>query len=179
MGLIASPAIHMQWNKDLYAYASDIHPKPAQERTWSKLETFEVKRGETFFINDYVAVLESVEKIDVVEGVALAPHDIAVSAKIKIASAQGNYWAHPIYLIKDKMLGRIPSFVEDLGVKLSFLYIYPEKKTCILGVHTTQKDYIILKVMEKPWIGLLWSGAIILVIGLGIAVYRRYNELRK
>lgn len=179
MGLIASPTIHIQWNRDLYAYASDIHPKPAQERTWSELETFEVKLGETFFVNDYVAVLESIEKIDVVEEVGLAPHDIAVRANIKIAGKRGSYWAQPIYLIKDKMLGRIPFFVEDLGVKLSFLHIYPEKDTFALGVNTTQKDYIILKVMEKPWISLFWSGSMMLVIGFGIAVYRRYSELQK
>ncbi|MOA60870.1 hypothetical protein D3C78_1858750 [compost metagenome] len=41
-----------------------------------------------------------------------------------------------------------------------------------------QKDYIIMKAIVFPYINLLWSGTIIMVIGFAFAIVRRIKELR-
>jgi len=63
--------------------------------------------------------------------------------------------------------------VEDLGVRLSLNAIDPVKGKFTFGVSTTQKDYVILKAMEKPFINLLWSGTLLMAIGFGLSVRQR------
>ncbi|MEZ7982167.1 MAG: hypothetical protein QMC32_00040 [Cytophagales bacterium] len=48
------------------------------------------------------------------------------------------------------MIGRIPFLLENLGIKISLLHIHPNTNSFTIGVKTTQKDYIILKIIEKP-----------------------------
>ncbi len=57
--------------------------------------------------------------------------------------------------------------------------IDPKTETFTLAVNTSQKDYVILKVVEKPLINILWIGTFMLVIGMTMAIVRRYEEFRK
>jgi len=114
-----------------------------------------------------------------VEGVDLGPTDVAVKAVIKIEGDADEYTLEPVFLIKDKMVGRIPAIENDLGVKITFLEVHPDQNNFTLGLNTTQKDYVILKALEKPYINILWTGTLILMLGFGIAIYRRYDEFRK
>ena len=44
--------------------------------------------------------------------------------------------------------------------------------------NTTQRDYVVLKAIEKPMINLLWIGTLILMIGFIMAIIRRYREFK-
>ena len=177
-GLIASPDIHKTFSKDLYAHVSAI-PKDDEEKQWSETENMDVKIGERFFLNDYVATLEGIEKVDKVEGVDLGPEDLAVQAKIKVLGSNENYELTPVYVIHDRMVGRVPFTLDALGLKVSLLSINPDKNSFTLGVNTTQKDYVVLKAIEKPWINILWMGTLVLMLGFGIAIYKRYQDYVK
>jgi cytochrome c-type biogenesis protein CcmF len=48
-----------------------------------------------------------------------------------------------------------------------------------MGVNTTQKDYVILKAMEKPFINVLWIGTLVMSIGFVMAIVRRVKENKK
>ena len=76
------------------------------------------------------------------------------------------------------MVGRVPEIIEDLGVKMTFNNIDPIKGLLTFGVSTTQKDWVILKAMEKPYINVLWLGSLMVLVGLGIAIARRYKEFK-
>lgn len=179
MGNVYSPDIDRNWNKDLYTHVRTF-PDPESESEWSEMDTVELKLGETFYVNDFVATLEEVERIEEVSGVALVGDDVAVKAKIKIlGSVNQEYYAEPIYLIKDRMVGRIPDEVEDVSSKLTLLNIFPDRGTFEMGINTSQLDYIILEAVEKPLINVLWLGTLLVVIGFLIAINRRYTEFIK
>ncbi len=74
------------------------------------------------------------------------------------------------------MIGRIPDEIGDLGVQLTLLNIHPEDNQFSIGISTRQKDYVILKAMEKPLINVLWIGTLTVMAGFGIAIVRRYRE---
>ena len=105
--------------------------------------------------------------------------DIAVKASIRIKGEYEDYFAEPIFLIRNRMVGRIPGEVGDLGVQLTLLNIHPEANQFSIGVSTRQKDYVILKAMEKPFINILWLGTFILVAGFTVAIVRRVREFNK
>lgn len=180
MGLIASPDIKRFPMRDLYTHISSM-PDPKEEIEWSEPEAQTVRVGERFFMNDYVAVLEGIERINEVEDVPLLGNDIAVKAKVRVFGKADDYLVEPIYIIRmdDKAVGIVPADLYELGLRLTLNKINPENETFELTSSFTQKDYVILKAMEKPLINILWIGTVLLVVGFTMAMVRRYSEFRK
>jgi cytochrome c-type biogenesis protein CcmF len=178
MGLMVSPDIRRRLEKDLYTHISSI-PDPETNKEWSEPENQLITMGERFFINDFVSTLVKVQKIDALDGIELGPEDVAAEAVIEVQGKQQTYTINPIFIIKDKMMGNIPAENEDIGARVSFLNIHPNEGKFELSIETTQKDYIIMKAIEMPFINILWLGTIVLMMGFSVAIYRRYKEFRK
>ncbi|MFY0687820.1 MAG: cytochrome c biogenesis protein CcsA [Cyclobacteriaceae bacterium] len=179
MGTVYSPDINRTLTADLYTHVRTF-PDPEQEARWSETEEIKVQIGETFHVNDYVATFKGMERINEIDDILLSnPQDVAVKAIVEIQGEYDNYTAEPVYIIKDQMAGRIADEVTDLGVKLTVLSIQPEENSFTLGLNTTQKDWIIMEAVEKPWINVLWIGTLLLCIGFIIAITRRYEEFVK
>jgi cytochrome c-type biogenesis protein CcmF len=177
-GLLASPDIYRSATADLYTHVSSVMD-PAEETEWSAIEELKVKQSQQFFANDYVGVLESVDRIYNVFGLELTDQDVAVKARIRLQGEKGDYVAEPIFLIRDKMVGRIPDEISDLGIRLTLMNIHPETNEFSVGINTRQKDWVVIKAMEKPFINVLWIGTFILMFGFGLAAARRIREFRK
>ncbi len=151
----------------------------ADEKQWSEMKEMVVKMGEPFFVNDYVATLQSVERISESDDIDLKESDLAVQAVVKVEAENQAFVLNPVYLIRDRLVGRVPDTQSELGVRLSLMTISPETNSFTFGVETTQKDYIVLKAIEKPLINVLWIGTLVMLFGFGISIYRRYNDLKK
>ena len=175
---VLSPDIKRTLTADLYTHIRTF-PQANDEAEWSELKEFKVQLNKNFFVNDYVATLEKVERINQVDGVELSGEDVAVEATIKIQGEERDYFAKPIYIIKDMKAGILAYTVYDLGVRLSLLAIDPQNNAFTIGANTTQKDWVILEAVEKPMINILWIGTLVMVIGFGIAISRRYTEFMK
>jgi cytochrome c-type biogenesis protein CcmF len=173
-----SPDIKRTLTKDLYTHVSAIAP-PGEEIEWGKLEEMEVAKNDTFFVNDYVTQIVDVERVNALPGIELGPKDAAVKVKIKVYDLEQEYVLEPLFIIKDGMVARIPDSSLEIGLKLTVLNINPQTNTFSIGVNTAQKDWIIMKAMEKPYINILWLGTFVLIIGFFIAIYRRYSDFRK
>ena len=177
-GLLASPDIYRSVAADLYTHVSSVMD-PSEEAEWSELEEIKVKQAQEFFANDYVGILESVDRIYNVMGVELTDQDVAVKAKVRLQGEKGDYVAEPVFLIRDKMVGRIPDEISDLGIRVTLMNIHPETNEFSLGINTRQKDWVVIKAMEKPYINVLWIGTLILMVGFSIAMARRIKEFKK
>jgi cytochrome c-type biogenesis protein CcmF len=178
-GLLASPDIYRTTFADLYTHVSSVM-NPSGDHDWSEQEDVTVKIGKEFFANDYVATLESVFQIHEVVGVKLPEEDAAVKARIRIQGERGDYFAEPVFVIKDgKFVRRIFDDVKDLGLRFTLLEIRPDTDEFVIGINTRQKDWVVIKAMEKPWINILWIGTLVLMAGFFIAMVRRFNEFKK
>ena len=177
MGMAASPDIKRDLGKDLYAHVVDLNDPEKAE--WSEVEEVRVTAHEQFFVNDYVAALEKVERVFSIGSVKLDSADVAVKAHIRVKGEYEEYVAEPIFLIRNRMVGRIPDEIGDLGVQLTLMNIHPESNQFSVGVSTRQKDYVILKAMEKPLINVLWLGTLMLMVGFTMAMVRRFREFNK
>lgn len=176
--IVYSPDIHRRVGRDLYTHVRTF-PDPAQETVWNEMEETTLRAGDQFFINDFVAEFEGVERVDNPRGILLGAQDVAIKARIKVLGGNDVYYAEPMYIIKDRMVGRIPDEVADLALKVTLLEINPSENSFTFGTNTRQKDWIILEAVEKPLINLLWLGSILLVVGMVIAINRRYQEFMK
>ena len=175
---VYSPDILHTAGMDLYTHVRTF-PDPEQETEWTETEEKTLRLNETFTVNDFIAEILEIKRVKEVRGVSLAPEDVAVKAVVKIQGSEQDYIAEPIYVIKDRMAGRIPEIVNDLGVKITLLSIHPQSETFTLGINTTQKDWVILEAVEKPLINVLWIGTVIMVLGFIMAIHRRYTEFVK
>jgi cytochrome c-type biogenesis protein CcmF len=174
-GLLVSPDIKSFLTRDLYTHLS-VTPNPDEEKDWSELKEYDMALGDTLYLNDYIAILNGIQPTRDVQGVELGEGDVAVQADLKILGEQKDYHAHPVFIIKDRMIGRIPEEIADLGLRLTFMSVDPATNSFKIGVNTTQKDYIILKAIEKPFINVLWIGTCVMIIGFTMAIVRRFND---
>lgn len=175
MGLLASPDIKKMLGKDLYSHVSSI-PDPEDTKQWSELETKDVKMGDTVLIGDYYGYLEKVERVEKVDEIPLGTNDAAVKGVIQILTKRGPVAIEPIFVIHNQMVGRVSDVNNGLGLRLTLMNIDPKSGIFTLGINTAQKDWVILKAMEKPYIDLLWGGSFIVMIGFGMAMVRRGKE---
>ncbi|CAN5915107.1 cytochrome c biogenesis protein CcsA [soil metagenome] len=176
-GLLVSPDIKSFLTRDLYTHLS-VTPNPDEEKDWSELKEYDMAIGDTLILNDYIAILNGIRPTTEVQGVTLGPGDVAVQADMKILGEQKDYHAHPVFIIKDRMIGRIPEEIADLGLRLTFMSVDPATNSFKMGVNTSQKDYIILKAIEKHFINVLWIGTCVMIVGCTIAIVRRFQDNR-
>lgn len=177
-GFLASPDVKKNLDRDIYTSVSATMNRE-EEPAWGKVEEQKVKIGQQFFVNDYVAVLEEIKSVDRVAGVELTGEDVAVKARIKIDGEHEAFYAEPIFLIHNRSeVGRIPAEINDLGVRVALLNIFPQTNEFTLGIMARQKDWVVIKALEKPFINVLWLGTGVLMVGFGVALARRFKEYR-
>lgn len=175
-GILPSPDIRRNADRDLYTHVSAPMNREA-EPEWSELQELRVHPNEKFFVNDYVATVEKVERILELQGLRLTDDDVAVRISIQIEAEHDTYTLQPIFLIRNRTeVGRIPDESGELGVKLTLLNILPQNNEFVLGLQTRQKDWVIIKAMEKPLINILWLGTGLLTLGFIVAMVRRFRE---
>ena len=178
MGTVPSPDIQHVIDRDLYTHITNI-PDPEQERKWTEMEKHTLAIGDTFFINDYVAVFDNVYTAP-----KTSEDEITVIAQIRLLDKNREYLLKPQYTLRiAEGLGKaIPETNMTLGVKISLDKIEPPTKDQVGKFHfassSTQKDWVIMKAVEKPFINILWLGVMVVSIGLTIAGMRRYQEAK-
>jgi cytochrome c-type biogenesis protein CcmF len=106
---------------------------------------------------------------------------VAAQAQVTIQGEHGDYFARPIFLIRDTKtnatVGYLPDEVDDLGARLTLVNIHPNENEFTIGINTRQKDWVVIKAMEKPFINILWLGTGLLAIGFAVAMVRRFREI--
>ncbi|GAB4034359.1 cytochrome c biogenesis protein CcsA [Spirosoma jeollabukense] len=178
MGVVLSPDISHSMPRDVYTYIATA-PDPSAETQWEKTETFSVAIKDTFFLNDYVAILDDVVRTNEVEGMEVGPGDAAVRAKVRVLDKNGEHILSPAFVIKNRMVAHPAELSDELGIRIQLNEIDPRTGKFTFAVNRTQRDYIVMKAFEKPLINILWIGTLIVVLGFAIATIRRYREFRK
>jgi cytochrome c-type biogenesis protein CcmF len=98
---------------------------------------------------------------------------------VSVMGKTGQFDIRPYFVIMEGSPGVIPAYNPDLGIRMKFENIDPQTGTFILSSQITDRDWVIMKAVEMPYINILWIGTIIMAIGIGIASWRRCGEFRK
>ena len=178
MGVILSPDSRHTLDRDIYTYIATA-PDPMEEAKWEKTETFAVAVKDTFFVNDYVAILDDVVRTNQVDGVDVGPNDAAVRANVRVLDKTGEHIISPAFIIKNRMVAHPAEMSDELGIRIQLNEINPQTGKFTFAVNRTQRDYVVMKALEKPLINVLWIGTLVVLLGFGIATVRRYREFRK
>jgi cytochrome c-type biogenesis protein CcmF len=173
MGNVASPDIKKFWNRDIYTHVNYVTTN--EDKEWSVPENFAVAIGDTFFLNDYVAILDKVEPQSELEGLPLKQGDIAARATVRILNKGEDKMMYPIFAIKDSEVWSKPVTSSELGIRAQLAMIDPASGKFTFAISRGDKDYVVLKALEKPQINLLWMGTALVMIGISLASVRRFK----
>jgi cytochrome c-type biogenesis protein CcmF len=179
MGTVSSPDISHAATLDLYTHISAPMTEEAKE-DWAERQEVKIKRNAEFFVNDYVAVVEKLTRLNEIGGEKIDTTFVAIQASIKVQGERKDYFFEPILILGTNSRGGIVADeIGDLGLKISLLNVHPETDELTLGVQSRQKNWIVIKAMEKPFVNVLWIGTLMLMAGFGIALTRRFREFNK
>ncbi len=178
-GNMASPDINHKVSLDLYTHVSAPMTEEAKE-DWVGREEITVKRNADFFANDYVAQIEELSRVTEVGGTPLDSTYVAVRARIRVQGENMDYVAEPVLILSTTMQGGlIPDEIPELGLKFTLLNVHPKTDELTLRIENRQKDWVVIKALEKPFVNVLWAGTALLTIGFGMAMVRRFREFSK
>jgi len=194
MGLISSPDTRHYLFSDIYTHVNmanaitydetaeaDGHEGEDDDSKYEAPLVYELAVGDTLPFREGYVLLQSITRVDKVKSITLNEKDVAVEAKMQVVSNGKSYEAKPIYLIKNNNAFDFAHKVEDLGIKLRFSKIIPEKNMVEITLYQqppSARKYIVMRAIQFPFINLLWAGTIIMVIGTLMAIFRRNKELK-
>jgi cytochrome c-type biogenesis protein CcmF len=177
-GNMASPDLNRKATMDLYTFISAPMTEEAKD-DWDTTEEFRVKRATQFFANDYVASVEEIKRVYEIAGQPIDSSFVAIEAAIRVQGERKEYIADPILIIGTQSRGGIiPGIIPELGLKISLLNIHPESDEMTISISTRQKDWVVIKALEKPFVNVLWIGTLVLMAGFSIAMVRRFRDFK-
>ncbi|MDE1191405.1 MAG: cytochrome c-type biogenesis CcmF C-terminal domain-containing protein [Arachidicoccus sp.] len=180
-GYGATPNSKHFWNKDVYAYVSAYSQSDASTDT-ATFRPVELKVGDTVFYSKGLIILN---KVDVNQPNTAVPKidsgSLLMSLDLTVVSKEGSrYLSTPSVLIKNDNAQVIPDTVTAQSLIVKFNRVLNDKNGKLeIGIKesNTLNNPITLKVIEFPFITILWIGVIVMVIGFWMSVYQRVKKL--
>lgn len=172
-GFSANPHSKHYWNRDIFVYTS--YWLPASEDT-ATFRPVDIKMGDTTFYSNGYIILNKVDVNDHTLGIALQPNDLLMALDMTVVSKEGSrYPAHPAVIVNGGNARFVPDSVTAQGLVLQFNKIANDKtNTLEIGIKESRSlsDAITLKVLEFPYINVLWIGVIVMVIGFLMSMWQ-------
>lgn len=165
------PGIKNFWNKDVFSHVSSV---PDDTEGKDKASIKKVKIKDTFYTGNRFVVFDKVSSSE-----ANSKEHIEVKAILRLCDLDGNEEPLEVYYklsLKSRSMENPVAISKDQQLKINLATIMPETEEFHFSVQdsSTSNDWIILKVLEFPYIQILWLGCILMVIGsLMSMMYRR------
>ena len=101
-------------------------------------------------------------------------NNASIVASFKIVSMMNGSMDTEIkYEIVNGELKQTDAVIEPLNMKLRFEGVASDSKAIHVGIYEKQQDYIVMKAIVFPFIGVLWLGIVIMFSGLTYSIMRR------
>ncbi len=195
-GITPSPATKHYLFHDLYTNVTVIpvaKEKPANDgadaahgaaeddKNYDAPVAHEVAPGDTIRFREGYMILKGIVKDANVQDIPLSAGDVAIGAKLEVVSHGKTYEAEPVYMIKKNSVFDFARKVDDVGLKLRFSKVLPDKNKVEITVYQqpeNKKPWIVMSALDFPYINFLWAGTVIMVIGFLLSISRRNKELK-
>ena len=172
MGNVYNPDTKHFIDKDIYTYLSYAQQSngTADADGFSKSGEESMNVHDTLVISRSFVILDNIKTTMVNDDV----NNASISAMFKIISMQeGQLETEIKYEIVNGELKRTDGIIEPLKVKLRFEGVASDSKAIHVGIYEKQQDYIVMKAIIFPFMGVLWLGIVIMFSGLTYAIMRR------
>jgi len=178
MGNVYNPDTKHFIDKDIYTYLSFAQQSngSADAQGYRKIEERPMNVKDTLMIDRNFVIFDDVKT-------TMANNDVnnaSITAKFKILSMkEGELDTEIKYEIVNGELQQTDGVIEPLNLKLRFEGVATDSKAIHVGIYEKQQDYIVMKAIIFPFIGILWFGIVIMFSGLTYSIMRRTMGKKK
>lgn len=176
-GFSANPTSVHYWNRDIFLYTS--YWLPAKTDT-SSFRPTELKVGDTTYYSNGYLILNGVDVNKNIPGIQRKPSELLMTLDMTVFSKDGERFpVNPSVLVSSNAAQSIPDSVSSQGLVIQFDKVLDDKAGKLqIGIKesNTLRDAITLKVLEFPFINIVWFGVIIMFVGFLMSCIHRMNE---
>ena len=171
MGNVYNPDTKHFIDKDIYTFLSYAQQSAGEADAdgYSKSGEQAMSLNDTLAVGRNLLILNNIKTSMVNDDV----NNASIAASFTIMSmANGSMDTEIKYEIIDGQLKRTDGVLEPFNLKLRFEGVEPDSKAINIGIYEKQQDYIVMKAIIFPFIGVLWFGIVILFSGLTYSIMR-------
>ncbi|MGZ5245669.1 MAG: cytochrome c biogenesis protein CcsA [Flavitalea sp.] len=173
-GFSNNPDSKHYWNRDIFSYISYADKLDEGEDT-TQFKSTSVKVGDTLYYSAGYMTLDKVT-LNPNEGkYKFSEKDTALMAQVTIRGVDGTtYIAKPVYYVENNQSKFIMDTVFSQGLAIGMSRVV-DKEHVEISVKESSRlaPFVALKVLQFPFINLLWLGTVVMIVGFGMAAYRR------
>lgn len=178
-GMSANPDARHYWHKDIFSYIT--YAEAMDEADTTQFKQHSMQPGDTVYYSNGMLVLEKVTPNPVTAKYKFNPTDTAIMAELKVISAEGRtYKANPVFYVKNNQVQYHLDTVISQGLAVALSQIIDNKH---IGISVKESSkltpFIALKVLQFPFINLLWLGTILMVTGFAMSMVRRAKAIKR
>ena len=174
-GYSANPDAWHYLNKDIFSYISYADKMLEGEDT-AQFRNSSVQIRDTIFYSAGFMILDTVQLNPVNNRRVFNANDTAVMAKIIVVPFRGGkaITAHPYLLVKDNQVKIVPDTLISQNVAIQIARI-GDNKHFEIGIKESSRmtPFIALKVLQFPFINLVWLGVVLMITGFIMSMIRR------
>ena len=147
----------------------------------AQFKTNTVKAGDTIFYSSGYMILDQVTLNPNDEKYQFKPTDTALMAHLQIRSVDGTkYIAKPVYYVRNNLSNFILDTVYSQGLAVGLSRVVDAQHVEISVKESSRlAPFVALKVLEFPFINLLWIGTILMILGFAMSMGRRLTQVSK
>ena len=187
MGNVSEPATRHMLTQDIYTHITyaDLEQMGEQNDKDSYLEpvNHSIKAGDTVSTSNSLVYFKGLTQDIDRSKLGLKADDIAAGAMLEVIDInKKSYDITPLFIIKDRIIFSKEVTLDELGLKFSFNKIDPESGKIDIDIFEkkdNKREFIIMKAIIFPYINILWTGCILLIIGSTVAIRKRFRDLKK
>jgi len=182
-GIMRNPDIIPFLTKDVY-----ITPVSYDEGVHQHGQTVQIKKGDMTEYENYEVKFVDFDFSEESMKNMMSGLGFSMGAILEVKDKNLNkiYKISPKFEIKDGIRTDKPEKIEELGLTVSLSDLQADNQTVIVKlIHEDEnsltdvnKEFISISASIKPFVGLVWLGTIIIVVGFFISMVRRLKESR-
>jgi cytochrome c-type biogenesis protein CcmF len=172
MGNVYNPDTKHFIDKDIYTFLSFAQQSngAADAEGFSKSGEHPMNLKDTLVIEKSFLILDDVKTTMENDDV----NNASIVAHFKILSMKSGELETEIkYEIVNGELTQTDGIIAPLDLKLRFEGVAADSQAINVGIYEKQQDYIVMKAIIFPYIGVLWFGITLMFSGLTYAIMRR------
>ena len=178
-GVSNNPGTKHYWHKDIFTYINYASSVMSEEDT-AQFRSKLLDIGDTIYFSSGYMVLSKVSINPTNSKYNFTPQDTAIMAELSGRSADGGtFTAVPVFQLKNNQPKYYVDTVISQGLAVRLSKISDRQLEISVKESSQLSPFVALKILEFPFINLLWLGTILMVIGFVMSILRRLSLLKK
>jgi cytochrome c-type biogenesis protein CcmF len=177
-GMSNNPDSKHYWNKDIFSYVNHAS-SVMEDKDTAQFKNHVVQTGDTIFYSEGYMVLDSVTVNPRNKKYNFTDKDTAIMANLSVVTKDSQrVAAHPVFYVRNNGVQLILDTLYSQGLAIGLTRVADNKHLEISVKESSQlTPFLALKVLQFPFINLVWLGTIIMIIGFVMSLVRRVKLL--